>query len=45
MKIAYINSYIGSTFLQKYLKGKSYTVSGNLKSQGIARDLLLPDMK
>lgn len=40
MRIAYINSYIGSTFLQKYLKGKSYTVSGNLKSQGIARALL-----
>ncbi len=40
MKIAYLTSYLGKEFLEKYGKGKKFALSGPLKSQGIARALL-----
>ena len=40
MKVAYLTSYLGQAFINRYCKGKSYALSGPLKSQGIARSLL-----
>ncbi len=40
MRIAYLTSYLGKEFIQKYTKGKHFALSGPLKSLGIARSLL-----
>lgn len=40
MKIAYLTSYLGKQFLEKYGVGKKFALSGPLKSQGIARALI-----
>lgn len=40
MKVAYLCSYIGPQFIEKYALGKSYTLSSLYKSQGIARSLM-----
>ena len=40
MKIAYLTSYLGKEFLDKYCEGKLFALSGPLKSQGIARALM-----
>lgn len=40
MKIAYLTSYLGKQFLEKYGKGKHFALSGPLKSLGIARALM-----
>jgi len=40
MKIAYLTSYLGNEFVERYGKGKKYALSGPFKSRGIARSLL-----
>lgn len=40
MKIAYYNAYIGKEMMSRYCKGKKFTLSGTLKSQGIVRALM-----
>lgn len=40
MKIAYLTSYLGKQFIDKYAQGKRYALSGPLKTLGIARALL-----
>lgn len=40
MKIAYLTSYLGKEFLEKYGKGKRFALSGPFKSLGIARSLM-----
>lgn len=40
MKIAYLTSYLGKQFLEKYGKGKKFALSGPLKSVGIARSMM-----
>lgn len=40
MKIAYLTSYIGKQFSEKYCQGVKYALSAPLKSQGIARSLM-----
>ncbi len=41
MKIAYLTSYLGKQFYEKYGKGKRFALSGPIKSQGIARSLMM----
>lgn len=40
MKIAYLTSYLGKQFLEKYGKGKQFALSGPFKSLGIARSMM-----
>ena len=40
MKIAYLTSYLGKEFLEKYGKGKKFALSGPFKSLGIARSMM-----
>ena len=40
MKIAYLTSYLGKQFLEKYGKGKKFALSGPFKSLGIARSMM-----
>jgi glycosyltransferase involved in cell wall biosynthesis len=40
MKIAYLSSYLGKQFLEKYGKGKKFSLSGPFKSLGIARSMM-----
>lgn len=40
MKIAYLTAYVGNEFMNKYGKGKHFSISGTLKSLGIARALM-----
>jgi len=40
MKIAYLTSYLGKEFLQRYGQGKHFALSGPFKSLGIARSLM-----
>lgn len=40
MKVAYLTSYLGKRFLEKYGKGKRFALSGPFKSLGIARSLM-----
>lgn len=40
MRIAYLTSYLGKEFLQKYAVGKHFALSGPFKSLGIARSLM-----
>lgn len=40
MKIAYLTSYLGKEFISRYGEGKSFALSGSLKSLGIARALM-----
>lgn len=43
MKIAYLASYIGREFTEKYCKGRQFALSGPFKMRGIARALLSAD--
>lgn len=40
MKIAYLTSYLGKEFIERYGKGKHFALSGPFKSLGIARSLM-----
>lgn len=40
MKIAYLTSYLGKQFIEKYGKGKKFALSGPFKSLGIARSMM-----
>lgn len=40
MRIAYLTSYLGKQFLEKYGKGKKFALSGPFKSLGIARSMM-----
>lgn len=40
MKIAYLSSYIGNKFTERYCNGKRFALSGPFKTRGIARALM-----
>ena len=40
MKIAYLTSYLGKEFIERYGQGKKFALSGPFKSRGIARSLI-----
>lgn len=40
MRIAYLTSYLGKEFTEKYGKGKKFALSGPFKSLGIARSMM-----